>query len=227
MDQLINQLQVHPVFSSLDGTIHSLLVKRAVRRELKKGETLAMQGEVWPYFFLVVEGEIDAVKVSSEGRNLLVTSFKAGELFWGLAFFQDGAPQVATLEAHVPSQVFIWQRQYIEHVFIENGSMSWELCRLMIQRMQRASTIVEELAFQSVSGRLARLLLEDFENAGEAAITRHLTLDEMAARICTTREMVCRALYRFAGSNLVDVTRTEFTLTDKEGLRRIAAGSQV
>ena len=95
----------------------------------------------------------------------------------------------------------------------------------MIQRMQRASAIVEELAFQPVSGRLARLLLDDFENAGEAAIARRLTLDEMAARVGTTREMVCRALYRFADKKLIDVTRTEFTLTDKDGLARIADSS--
>jgi CRP/FNR family cyclic AMP-dependent transcriptional regulator len=225
MEQLTELLGTHPVFSSLDETVRNLLAKHSLRRELKKGETLVMQGDIWPYLFLVVEGELDAVKVSGEGRNLLVTTFGAGELFWGLAFFQEGAPLLATLEAHVRSLVYLWSRQYIEPVFIKNGHMSWELCRLMIQRMQRASVIVEELAFQPVSGRLARLLLDDFENAGDAAIARHLTLDEMAARVGTTREMVCRALYRFAGRKLIDVTRTEFVLTDKDGLRQVVEGS--
>lgn len=224
MDQLSDLLLTHPVFASLDEAARSLLVKIAVKRELKKGERLVMQGDIWPYLFLVAEGKLDAVKVSGEGRNLLVTTFGAGELFWGLAFFQDEAPLLATLEAHVNSRVFLWERQLIEPVFITQGRMSWELCRLMIQRMQRASVIVEELAFQPVSGRLARLLLEDFESAGNSAITRHLTLDEMAARVGTTREMVCRALYRFADKKLIDVTRTEFALTDKNGLRQIAEG---
>ena len=221
MDQLTKILGGHPVFASLDEAVRNQLASRAVKRELKKGETLVMQGDVWPYLFLVGEGELDAVKVSGEGRNLLMTTFGAGELFWGLAFFQDGAPLLATLEAHTASLVYLWPRHFIEPFFIEHGRMSWELCRLMIQRMQRASTIVEGLAFQPVSGRLARLLLDDFESAGEAAISRHLTLDEMAARIGTTREMVCRALYRFADRKLIDVTRTEFVLTDKEGLRQV------
>jgi CRP-like cAMP-binding protein len=225
MDQLIELLRSHPVFSSMDGTIRSMLARLATRRELKKGERLVMQGDVWPYLFLVAEGELDAIKVSGEGRNLLVTTFGGGELFWGLAFFQDGAALLATLEAHVPSIVYLWPRQSIEPVFIEHGRMSWELCRLMIQRMQRASAIVDELAFQPVSGRLARLLLDDFASSGQAAMDRHLTLDEMAARIGTTREMVCRALYRFADKKLIDVTRTEFTLTDKDGLMRMADGS--
>jgi len=222
MEQLRELLRTHPVFASLDEAVRSLLAKQAIRRELKKGEMLVVQGDIWPYLFLVAEGELDAVKVSGEGRNLLVTTFGAGELFWGLAFFQDGAPQVATLEAHIPSRVYLWSRQCIEPVFIEHGRMSWELCRLMIQRMQRASAIVEELAFLPVSGRLARLLLDDFQSAGDVTIGRHLTLDEMAARVGTTREMVCRALYRFADKKLIDVTRTEFVLTDKDGLARVA-----
>jgi CRP-like cAMP-binding protein len=225
MEQLTELLRAQPVFASLDETVRSLLVKQAVRRELKRGERLAMQGDIWPYLFLVAEGELDAVKVSGEGRNLLVTTFGAGELFWGVAFFQDQGPLLVTLEAHSPSLLYLWSRQYIEPVFIEHGRMSWELCLLMIQRMQRASTILEELAFQPVAGRLARLLLDHFENARDDVITRNLTLDEMAARVGTTREMVCRILYRFADKNLIDVKRTEFLLTDKAGLGHIAEGS--
>ncbi len=225
MKSFEEMLREHPVFASLKGPAWDSLVKEAVHRDLKKGEVLAMQGDVWPYLFLVAAGEVDAVKVSSEGRNLLVTSFRAGELFWGLAFFQENAPLVATLEAHRTSHVILWPRQCIEPVFIENGRMSWELCRVMIQRMQRASAIVEELAFQPVAARLAGLLLDHFENAGEQTIERSLTLEEMASRVGTTREMVCRALYRFAGKGLINVTRTEFVLTDREGLSRLADGS--
>jgi CRP-like cAMP-binding protein len=225
MGKISEILHSHPVFSTLLETELDLLEKQAIHRRLNKGETLAAQGDVWPYLFLVAEGSVDAVKVSSEGRNLLVTTFGVGELFWGLAFFQNGAPLLATLEAHIPSMVYLWSRQLIEPVFIDHGSMGWELCHIMIQRMQRASTIVEELAFQPVSGRLARLLLDHFTNAGEDTIERLLTLDEMAARVGTTREMVCRALYRFADKKLIDVTRTEFFLTDRAGLAQVADSS--
>jgi len=91
--------------------------------------------------------------------------------------------------------------------------------------MQRASDLVEGLAFQPVASRLARFLLDDFETVGETAISRHLTLDEMAARIGTTREMVCRALYSFADKKLIEVTRTEFVLTDRAGLTRLVENS--
>ena len=222
---MINLLRTHPVFASLEEGERNLLAKQATRKNLKKGETLVMQGDVWPYLFLVAEGEIDAVKGSREGRNLLVTTFGKGELFWGLAFFQENAPLIATLEANCPSRVFLWSRNRIEPIFIEHGRMSWELCHVMIQRMQRASTIVDDLAFQPVAERLAHLLLDHFDTAGEQAIERSLTLDDMAIRIGTTREMVCRVLYRFADKKLINVTRTEFVLTDRAGLSRLGESS--
>jgi len=225
MEEMINLLRTHPVFASLEEGERNLLAKQATRKNLKKGETLVMQGDVWPYLFLVAEGEIDAVKGSLEGRNLLVTTFGKGELFWGLAFFQENAPLIATLEANCPSRVFLWSRNRIEPIFIEHGRMSWELCHVMIQRMQRASTIVDDLAFQPVAERLAHLLLDHFDTAGEQAIERSLTLDDMAIRIGTTREMVCRVLYRFADKKLINVTRTEFVLTDRAGLSRLGESS--
>lgn len=49
-----------------------------------------------------------------------------------------------------------------------------------------------------------------------------MTLDEMAAQIGTTREMVCRMLYRFSNNEMIQVTRTEFVLTDRDGLCKLA-----
>jgi CRP/FNR family transcriptional regulator len=86
---------------------------------------------------------------------------------------------------------------------------------LAIQRVQFASEIVEKLAFQPLTGRIARLLLEQFP-ASQSVVPRHLTLDEMASHVGTTREMVCRILYRFAEAGAIQINRTEFIFTDRD-----------
>jgi CRP/FNR family transcriptional regulator len=190
-------------------------------RHYRKGEKVILFGDVWPYIFLVGNGLIEAIKESGEGRSLRIASFGADELFWGLAFFHEDAPMPVTLEVREDSLLYLWSRDSILPILIRNGKASWELSRLMADRMQGASILVDGLAFQPVAGRLARLLLENFETAGDSAISRHLTLDEMAARIGTTREMVCRALYSFSDKKLIEVTRTEFVLTDRDGLSQL------
>jgi CRP-like cAMP-binding protein len=221
MEHVESLLQNNTVFACLSPSDVKELARLASGHTYQKEEKVILYGDVWPYLFLVGEGSMEAVKESPEGRNFLVTTFPKGQIFWGLAFFQEDAPMPVTLQAHETSRLYLWPRAVVMPILIHNGRAAWELCRLMAVRMQYASGILNGLAFQSVAGRLARLLLDNFETAGEASISRHLTLDEMAARVGSTREMVCRALYSFSDKNLIEVTRTEFVLTDREGLVRL------
>ncbi len=221
MRQLPEILVKNPVLAGLSPSDQQETVRLARVRSYLKGEKIILYGDVWPHLFMVKSGEIEAIKESGEGRILRVVSFLAGELFWGLAFFHENAPMPVTLGAREDSQIYLWARDAILPLLLRNGQASWELSRLMAERMQRASEILEGLAFQPVAGRLARFLLDNFDTASDSAISRDLTLDDIAAHIGTTREMVCRALYSFSDKKLIEVTRTEFVLTDREGLARM------
>ncbi|MBI5945689.1 MAG: Crp/Fnr family transcriptional regulator [Chloroflexi bacterium] len=225
MTALAALLKKNPIFSFLADNDLDLMSRQAATRQYDKNENVILYGDLWPYLFLVGQGSVDAVKESGEGRSLLVTTFSQGDIFWGLAFFQDNAPMPVTLEARESSRLYLWPRETMIPIFERNGRAGWELSRFMAGRMQRASAILEEMTFQPVAGRLAHLLLDHFEMAGDAAISRHLTLDEMAARIGSTREMVCRALYSFSDKKLIEVTRTEFVLTNRGGLSQLAEHS--
>lgn len=124
-------------------------------RSYQKGEKVILYGDVWPYIFLVGNGLIEAVKESGEGRILRVTSFSMGDLFWGLAFFHKDAPMPVTLDVRENSLLYLWSHDAIFPILIRNGRASWELSCLMADRMQRASDLVDGLAFQPVVGRLA------------------------------------------------------------------------
>ncbi|HSQ39037.1 MAG TPA: Crp/Fnr family transcriptional regulator [Anaerolineales bacterium] len=221
MKNLPDLFKANPIFAAFSSPEMEELVRLASARPYQKGEKVILYGDVWPYLFLVGSGIIEAMKESSEGRNLHVGCFGKGEVFWGLAFFHEDAPMPVTLEVREASLLYLWSRTSILPMLLRNGQASWELSRLMAERMQHASDLVEGLAFHPVAGRLARLLLDHFTQAGDSSILRHLTLDEMAARVGTTREMVCRALYNFSDKKLIEVTRTEFVLTDRAGLSQL------
>lgn len=222
--KLIKSIAQHPVFASLPPNIQEQLAQQAIPRSYQKKEWIVHYQRVWPYLFIVEKGTIVALKESSEGRSLIVTTIKEGEIFWGLAFFEDDSPMPVALVASEDSRIHIWSRERLLPLLFENGRVSWELSRLMVKRMQRASEIVEDLAFRSVAGRLAHLLMERYQSPSAEPIARDLTLDEMAARIGSTREMVCRALYSFADDGMIDITRTEFVFTNRKKLHEVALG---
>ncbi|OQY26419.1 MAG: hypothetical protein B6I38_11335, partial [Anaerolineaceae bacterium 4572_5.1] len=77
-------------------------------------------------------------------------------------------------------------------------------------------------AFHPVAGRLARLLLNYYQPIEGQTAPRDLTLDEMAANVGTTRELVCKVLYRFADAEMIQIKRTEFIFTDRKKLEELA-----
>jgi CRP/FNR family transcriptional regulator, cyclic AMP receptor protein len=214
----------HPgkLFSSLTAAEQRRWLQVAIRRHYQEGQIFVPRGEIWPYLFLVKSGKVQAEKESLEGRRLQVLSVEPGEVFWGTAFFLDGSPMPVSLQAVNTSDLYLWPRERLLPLLLEDSRLLWGLCRVMVSRMTRASEIVEDLAFQPVAARLARLLLERYGGASARPMERDLTLDDMAARIGTTREMVCRALYRLSDDRMIDITRTEFTIHDADALARLA-----
>lgn len=215
MQASIDIISSNSLFEGLPQDILKDLTKAGITKSYQAGEIFVHQGDIWPYLFLVIEGEINARKESPEGRVFVATTLESGDIFWGLAFFIEAAPMPVMLLAGSEARLLLWSREDLEPIIQRNGSMSWKLCQIMIERMQQASLIVDDLAFQPVKSRLAGLLLDISRGAGGELVARELTLDEMAARIGTTREIVCRTLYRFAEQGVIDINRTEFRIKER------------
>jgi CRP-like cAMP-binding protein len=201
------------VFSHLSDPELQKMLAAAQNRRARAGDWIVHNGDVWPYLFFIQSGQVTAIK-ESEGRSLTLATFDQGEIFWGLAFFIENAPMPAALKAAQDCELLLWSRDDLISILLANGKLLWELSRLVIQRVQFASEIVEQLAFQPLTGRVARLLLEQYAT-DQNVVPRHLTLDEMASRVGTTREIVCRILYRFAEQGAIQINRTEFTFLDR------------
>jgi CRP-like cAMP-binding protein len=118
--------------------------------------------------------------------------------------------------------VYLWHRDKILGILQQHNEVLWELCMLLAHRIRQASEYVEELVFQPVHGRLARLLLDQFAVGDDTQVARELTLDEMSTVIGTTPIMVCKMLSRFAAEGLVKVSRTQFELLNRSELEKMA-----
>ena len=212
--KMSNPLAENQVLSHLNEVDLQKMFASAQIRRVHEGNWIVHHGDIWPYLFFIRSGQVTAIKESPEGRSLTLATFGTGEIFWGLAFFIEHAPMPAALKASDECELLLWSRDDIMPFILKNGKLAWELSRLVIQRVQFASEIVEKLAFQPLASRVARLLLEEYPMSQDV-VHRHLTLDEMASRVGTTREIVCRILYRFAEQGAIQINRTEFTFLDR------------
>jgi CRP/FNR family transcriptional regulator len=224
MDQLLNRLEKIEPFNQFPEITLKQIENLARTRTYASGEFVTHYDDAWPFMVFIDSGALEAVKESPEGRSLLVYKLTAGEVMWGLTFFNEAVKMPVSLHAAEETRILLWSREEILPILLAHGEALWSICGILIERVQVASAIVEDLAFQPVASRLAKMLIESYGGRGSEPLARDMTLDEMASRVGTTREMVCRVLYKFADEKWIDITRTEFRLVNQGELKRLAGG---
>ena len=220
MEKINNFLEQIQIFRQLNEKQRIQLTRLATKRRFEKGEYIAHYEEIWPHMLVVESGVIGVLKLSSEGRNLGALRLGSSDFFISPSFF-DGGPLPASLEVKEACGIYVWHRDQVLPIIKQNTEVLWGMCLLLVQRMRQASEFVEELAFQPVTGRLARLVLDQFEG-DDPQVARELTLDEMSTMIGTTPVMVCKLLSRFAAEGYVKVSRTQLELLDRPALEKVS-----
>ena len=214
------------IFRQFSKEERDKLLEKAVKVNWEKGDTVSLTGNRYPYVIIIAKGLINANKDSIEGRNFTLKSFGEGDAFWGHALFRDN-PTPSTLVAFKPTIAYQWHKDDILPIIKESKGALWDLCVQLSQRTIEANMAMEEIVFNPVVNRLARLLVDQFDKVDRNHIPQNMTLDEMAAKIGTTREVVCRLLYRLSDENLIQVDRTKFILINKIELEKLADGETV
>ncbi|MCK5674311.1 MAG: Crp/Fnr family transcriptional regulator [Spirochaetales bacterium] len=221
MNKLMHELPQAKVFNKLTATDHAELIQLSEVKTYHKGEFICWQDEIWSKALYIVFGKIEWIMLSPGGKRQIVFGLEKGDVVWGHSIF-DGKPMPASLEVMEECKVYLWSGKVIMPIVSRNVEAVWDVSRLLIQTMRNVREIIYGFAFHPVSGRLARLLLNHYHPVEGQFAPRDLTLDEMAAMVGTTRELVCKVLYRFADAEVIQIKRTEFVFTNREKLEALA-----
>ena len=128
----------------------------------------------------------------------------------------------ATLEIVTPAQVYWWPREVIVPVLLRRSEAVWAVAQEMVGWMRRVREVVYSLAFRPVARRVAQLLLEQYPAYEGRPVPRHLTLDEMAAMVGTSRELVSRVLQRLDREGILQVHHRYLVFVDRRRLEQWA-----
>ena len=219
MPELVALLENAEVLGKFTNSQKQQLVSLAVRRVLKRDEALYWQGDLWPNVLLIASGRLRSVIHSLDGRSYVVSTWEKGDEFWAHTLF-DGEPMPSTLEAVQESIIYQWDGEDVLQILFENSDAMRALLRRQIKLIRKRRETIADLAFQPVTGRLAKLLLEQVP-ASENSAQRDLTLDQIASRVASSPEVVCRTLYQLQRDGLLQVTRASITLHDRAALERL------
>ena len=176
--------------------------------------------------FIVVAGEVKLSINSSEGKRLILSIAKAGEVL-GLSSVLSGLPSEMTAEVLYPSRIAVIERDQ----FMAFMSRHPEVYQVVTQELTMQYKVAcEQLRTVALSGsapeKLARLLLEWSENGQKTESGMRfrfsLTHEEIGEFIGASRETVTRTLSTFKSRRLVAFHGSILEIPSRVALEHLA-----
>ena len=216
LQERVSLLRSIPYFASLDEQTLASIAAAVMHRAYAPGEVIFLEGDPCAGLFCLQSGHVNIYKSSPEGREQILHICSPHESFNDVAVF-DGASNPASAQAMDAVQVCIIERAAMQSLFDRYPKLAQIVVAVLAARARMLVNIVGDLSLRSVTGRLARLLL-DQATRGNAAIP--LTHQQMAARLGTVREMISRALRELEAAGLVRREGRQIVITDRAALKR-------
>lgn len=225
MGEVTSLFAALPYFKNIDAETTQAVARVAIRRAYEPDQLILLEGEAGGGLYIVQTGWLKVSKISLDGREQILQFLGRGETFNAVGVF-TGSPNPATVTALESSTVWIIPREKMLDLLETHPPLARMVIQDLAGRVLHLITLVEDLSLRKVESRFARLLLEE---AQDNLIPRQpwATQPEIAARLGTVPDVVSRTIRKMADSGILQVTRNEITILDREKLSAIANLSEV
>jgi CRP/FNR family cyclic AMP-dependent transcriptional regulator len=197
------------------------LERRGITRRFVKGGIIYAPDEPATELFVIKEGRVALNLLSPEGRTLTVRVVKSGEVFGHASLLSDGTFDTFA-EALRPTCVAVIRRPMLEELMVERPALALGLMDDLGRHSQALSRRLGNVAFKSVPGRLASVLLELAQPSERETTTGRWTHQELADMINAYRETVTKVLNQFRTAKLIEMDRQGVRLLNVAGLQELA-----
>lgn len=154
-----------PLFESFSPAERAAMVDRGRIVDVPAGTILMREGEPADGLYVLIEGEVRALRRDPTGAEVEVGRRGIGDCFGEMALI-DGGPRSATIEVVRPARVFVLETS----VFLEVVAPSAPLLGKLLLELSRM--------LRQVSGRVVRDDLERRTRHAEAEVARHRAITQ-------------------------------------------------
>lgn len=224
MTAVQDTLRKTPYFADLGQAQLTTIASAVLQRRYERGDFVFHEGDVCEGLYVVESGRVRVYKISAEGREQVLLIAEAGEAFNEVAVFDDG-PNPASVEALEPTELLLIPKNDLLSIAAAEPEVARAFTRVFASHLRRLAFLVEELSFKTVTGRVARILLEQLPAAGgdaaSASAPHRLTQREIAAMAGTAREVVARALKALEQQGALRIERGRIVIADRDLLEQL------
>ena len=192
------------------------ILPRVFEKRLERDEMVFNEGAQADSLYFVAEGVVKIFKTSAEGKDQIISLMRPGDFFNDVPIFDHGVAP-ASVQAMGRVVLFGIHKADVDLILKQYPEIAANMLRMLAMRIRYLISLVEDLSFRSVAGRVAKILLE---NAAEERPGSHrLTQRDMAAIAGTAREVVSRALKLFEEEGLIRLEHHRIVIANIKALR--------
>ena len=207
----IEELKRVDYFAGCTGEEYNWLKDFMTQETVEKGGIFLFEGEWSDFVYFLISGVVKVYKTSADGKEQILHLVHEGESLNDVSTF-DGGPNAASMLAMNPSVFYKMKKSDLKAILRNHPRIVMNVLRALASRVRRDSSLVGDLSFTQVTGRLAKVLLKLASE--EAEFWPRLTQQDMAAMIGTTREVVNRSLRVMEEKGAIRLERHGVTVTN-------------
>jgi CRP/FNR family transcriptional regulator len=192
--------------------------KLTFEKTADRAEMVLLEGESAANLYFVASGAVKVFKTSAEGKEQILSIVRPGESLNDVPVFDGGSSPVSA-RTMGPVLLYGIKKNDVEAVLKGYPQIALNVIKTLAARVRHLVSLVEDLSFKHVIGRVAKILLEHM--GSEMDPGPRLTQQEMAAMAGTAREVVGRSLKALEEEGAIKLDRHRIVITDKEALQRV------
>lgn len=213
--------------SKQTGEHWSHLVSYGSPRTVVRGSLIYTPNEPAHTLYLLHGGQVSLSVISSGGRVLTLQVVEPGHLF-GHSVLEGNQTYDTFAEALTPANMTAIADQRVQQALVEYPALGLELVKELGAYLMVVSRRLDEVAFKSVSARLASVLLDMAEDGASEQQLRlpRRTHQQLAEMTNSYRETVTKVINQFRADNLLAMDRSGITILNTTRLRELAQGKE-
>lgn len=204
------------LFNCLDENEISAIISRIKTKTVQKNTQVIMAGDSSSTMYIIREGSVNVVACNDEGKEIILSTLKAGDIFGELSLFDDKprSANVVTVENCV--LLTLYKFDFLE-LLNQSPKIALQVIKYLCQRIRFTNSIAQSLALMDVYERLKNFLYKMATPGadGKLAINKPMSQREIASHIGSGREIISRILSELVEGEYLTIERKIITINKK------------
>ncbi|MGB1252766.1 MAG: Crp/Fnr family transcriptional regulator [Candidatus Promineifilaceae bacterium] len=217
----LDYLSMIQIFRDLSQNELAEMDRQTTMASCKSGKIFYMPEDSGEVLFMLKKGRVQLYRMSPNGKKIVVATLGPGAVFGEMSIVGQGMHNTFA-QALDECTICVMSRADVDRLIRNKPNVAFRFVEALGQRVTQLESRLEDIAFKSIPARLAGLLIQLSNQAGENKV-RGFTHQDLAEMLGTYRETTTQTLNEFKANGLIEIGRKQITVRDKARLEQVAS----